>query len=212
MRRDPDWPMPKYAPGPHDDIFALGVISLNYCHLEHMFSILFGYAVGMTEVQVRVLFQRLQNDSRLKVLAQLTGQRDELPAEFKELVKHFAAGYEICAVNRNSIMHSHSGGLFRSESRGTAGILLTKFTRSGDELVSPVDLHDLRRVADEIHTYTMFGASLGTDLHIFRTLHARGETYEPSPLSDRPPLPLSLDWRPLSEFQAQARQPEPSQG
>lgn len=100
-------------PGSHEDIFALGVISLNYGQLEDIFSFLFEAVTEMTRVQVQVLFRRIQNDSRLKIYSQLLAARTDLPPELVDRLVHFSKGYETCVDNRNEVMHSHSQGVHR---------------------------------------------------------------------------------------------------
>jgi hypothetical protein len=191
--------MPEWS----DGIYAIGVISLNYCQLENMFLGLFQSATGMTEVQVVALFQRLQNDSRLKIFSQLTNQRSEFPADFKDRIRHFAAGYEVCVENRNAIMHSHSRGSFFSERECTEGILLAKAAKSGSILACPLDLTGLRRIADDIHRYIIYAAGLTADLDASLELYRRNDprAWQLSRLSDKPLLPQNLAWRPISEFQ-----------
>jgi hypothetical protein len=140
---------PEYLPGPPDYILMLGVIALNYGQLENMFRHLFSSVTRMNEIQVSSIFQRIPNNIRQTILSEMMAQTT-LPAKLKERVNHFALGFKICAQNRHDVMHSHSGGTYTSRSRGERGILLSKFSRSGKELVCPASLSELRGVADDL--------------------------------------------------------------
>lgn len=52
---DDKWP--SYIPAPRDDIFALGVISLNYGYLENMLRSLFTSVVGLTDAQASMVLR-----------------------------------------------------------------------------------------------------------------------------------------------------------
>src|SRR5688572_15482052 len=59
---------PNYLPGPRDNIFALGVISLMYGSLEWMFASVFQAVTQVPWTVMVVLFPKLQNDARLAVI------------------------------------------------------------------------------------------------------------------------------------------------
>jgi hypothetical protein len=180
---------PPYLPGPRDDIMAVGVISLTYNQLENMFRALFSVVTDMNEYQVAAIFDRLAQNSRLDAFKQILG-KTTLPEILNDRLLHFCNGYDICTSNRNSIMHSHSGGVYTSITRNTRGILLSKYSRSGNKIVRPASLEDLRRVVDECHEFSLYGMIVTTNVRTFRELQVRGEEDEFGrvPLRDKPPL------------------------
>ena len=126
-----------------------------------------------------------------------------IPLELKDLVTYFSNGFKICAENRHAIMHSHSGGIFTSQTKGTHGLVLTKFTRAGKEQVCLATLEELRTVADDIHRYVMFGATIAGK----RADREEKSTFVLVPLHDKPPLPTVMNWQ--SPDIALAPQPQP---
>jgi hypothetical protein len=211
--REPDDVWERRRPEPKADIFAIGVISLNYGQLESIFGILFGKSVGMTEVQTSLLFQRIQNNVRLEIFRNLSSPRNDMPIAFLDRLNHFGEGYRICVDNRNAVMHSHSSGSHYSVETGNSGLVLAKYTNSGKRMYCLATRDILRSVADSIDRFSLFGASLCTDLDILKSRQRRGdETYQPSPLSDKPELPAGLRWMTEATFQESLHRHRSSQG
>lgn len=203
---------PDYLPGPADDIFAVGVIALTYGFLENLYRCLFSTVTGMTTAQVAVLFERLPNNARQDILAEMLNQSD-LADPLKEAVRHFSSGFRICAENRSAIMHSHSGGMVIHRERGIAGILFSKLTKSGKKQVCPATIEELRAVADSMHEYGLFAAWLISDVNSFWAFRRRGEeeSFWRFPLRDKPPLPAELNWRAEADFLKERSLPRSSE-
>ena len=189
-----EWP--PYLPGPREDIFALGVISLNYGQLENMFRALVSGVARWNEFQTAAVFHRLPNNHRVEVVSELMS-KTTMPDEIKGLIDHFLKGFAKCAETRNLIMHSSSGGVHASQE--AHGLVLQRYTKAGNREVCYVTTADLRRIADEIHAYTGFGAWVITEITNYAThLHPKGPPeYRPLPstLREKPPPPTSLRWR-----------------
>jgi len=202
---------PDYLPGPRDDILALGVVSLNYGHLENIFRVMFAMVTGMSENQVRALFERINNDARQKILEQLLDPQP-FPDGLKKLIAHFLEGYTICAKNRHSIMHSHSGGI-HSGTRGTQGIVLSKYSRSGGRFVCFAHAAKLRTIADAIDAQSTFGTEVILAVSSFRLCQRQNRIHDfgRGPLPETPPLPTELDWLFQPESQTDPRPPGASQ-
>lgn len=187
---------PSYMPLPREDIFALGVISLNYCHLENMFRLLFSSVARWNDFQTAAVFHRLANNIRMDVISELL-TKTTIPVETKKLIEHFVTGFRLCADARNLIMHSSSGGLHRSDR--AVGLVLERHSKTGNKLVCYLTLDDLRRVADDIHRYMTFGAYVVTEVKNYVTHlqddHAEDFRSLPPTLRERPPLPIPLSWR-----------------
>src|ERR1700694_5794823 len=92
---------PEYLPAPSDDVFAIGVVALNYGQMESMFKHLFAVVTRMNDFQVSALFYRIPNNTRLNVLSDLMNQTT-LPEKLKDRVLHFCDGFKICAANRHA--------------------------------------------------------------------------------------------------------------
>lgn len=191
---------------------ALGVISLNYGLLERMFQHLFAAVGDLNDHQIAALFQRIPNNIRLMMIYELMA-KTKLPEKIKDRVDYFCTGFKVCAENRHALMHSRIGGLFTSVSQQTRGIMFTKATRAGAEVVCPATLQELRTVADDIHAYSQYGSDVVSDVTNYKTCLMLGNLDEfwRVPLRDKPPSPTGMSWRSESDFQAKPLQPQPSQ-
>lgn len=203
----PDRPWPKDLPLPNDYVFALGVVALNYGQLEAMFQALFAAAIGLNEVQLSAIFQRLDNERRREALSQIVGQT-KLPDGMKADIAHFSAGFKVCAENRHALMHSRSGGLFHSADAW--GLVLHKNSKSGVRLTCYATLKDLRRVADDSLDYTLYGSRVISDVHSYL---ARPRDFEKivglGASHGRPPLPIPLTWSTEPPTENPSGQPPP---
>jgi hypothetical protein len=190
---DDKWP--EYLPGQPDYILVVGVISLNYGRMENMFRYLFSIVTRMNEIQVAAIFERMPNNIRQTVLAEVMSQTT-LPDKLKDRVKHFIDGFKICADNRHDLMHSRPGGTFTSQSRGIRGLLFTKFSKSGKELMCAPSLPELREVADDLHEYATFGGEVAGEVRNFLACreHDDEESFWRVPLKRKPRKPTALRW------------------
>src|ERR1044072_9514102 len=141
---------PNYLPGPRDHLYALGVISLTYGSLESMFEVLFAGATGIDLQHVSAFFQRIPNNSRQDIVAELVATQP-LPDDLKAAIRLFCEGVEICAGNRHALMHSRSGGIVSISATGHYGFVFTKHSRAGNRLVCTPSLTDLKAVADSMN-------------------------------------------------------------
>lgn len=196
---------PTYLPGPPSHLKALGVISLTYGHLEGMFQALFSYVTNMSEEHVAALFQRIPNNIRTKMMLELM-EKTKIPKNLKALVQYFADGFTMCADNRHGLMHSHSGGIMSGITSGHFGFVFTKTTRAGNRQVCTPSAGDLKRVADSMHEYAMFAASLGMAIHTARTSQMPEDSTWLPPLLDKPSPPQILLWHEEATFLASQNQ------
>ena len=178
----------------------IGVISLNYGQLENAFRRIFSAVTRMNDIQVAAIFDRLPNNNRQTVLEEVMAQTT-LPEKLKERVDHFTLGFKTCADNRHAVMHSHSGGVFTSQSRNTRGILLSKYTKSGKKVVCPASLPELREVADDIHDYAIWGFRVAGEITSFAEALAADDeaSFWRVPLKRKPRPPTALRWHSESE-------------
>jgi hypothetical protein len=170
----------------------MGVASLTYNRLELVFRTLFRMTLDLPESRSWVLFARLQNDSRLSLLKAACDDRDDIQADLAARVLHFHKAFGICAENRNAIMHSN---ISMSAFTVTPTVSLLRLLRSGQWVAHPVEVSNIRRTADEMHTLASFGLTIAARIpatdppQFFLPEMMRG------PLPDIPPLPSSLDYK-----------------
>src|SRR3954468_13469385 len=203
---------PSYLSGPRDDIFAIGVISLNYGKLENSFRILFSNVAHLNDFQAAAIFNRLPNNHRKDVLLELMA-KSILPQKLRDRIRYFAKGFTTCSGNRHDIMHSHSGGVYTSQSRGERGILLSKYTKQGAKRVCPASLENLKITADEIHQYAIFGSVISTEIKSFLAFREKndGAAFWQIPLRDKPPPPTPLSWHSPKDVLIDPAPPQSSQ-
>jgi hypothetical protein len=200
MESDPSKEWPTYLPGPRENIFALGVISLAYSNFEWLFAGVFREVTQTPDTVLRILFSKLPNNIRMETLSNFLEKMD-WPEGLKDDIKHFMKGFQICAENRNLLMHSYSGGVRAS----TGDIVIMRTARSGDEVISLSTLPELREIADAINAFNSYAADVMVGINVFRQKKRKGEDISSfqSPSPDRPPLPRSLSWlpRPAEDLQ-----------
>jgi hypothetical protein len=189
---------PDYLPLPREDIFAIGVIALAYGQLESIFKVMLATVARWNDMQVAAIFHRLNNNQRFDVVSELLA-KTTIPSEVKAKVEHFLAGLGICTENRNFIMHSFSGGMFTDQQAGTRGVVLEKYSKPGNKQACYLVSDDLRKIADDIHRYSLFGSVVVTDLTNYATHlqsgHPENFRLLPATLHGTPPLPEKLSWK-----------------
>jgi hypothetical protein len=152
---DTSWPT--YDVGPKDCIFALGVASLNYAQLEFAFSGMFSTVTGIDRNTTALLLSRIRHDVRLSLMRDKLPQHN-WPPDIVDRISHFIAGFDICAANRNDLMHSN---VFLTDD----AIILYKTTNSGKTLSCNPTLTELRQFADDIHAFTGYGLALSNAIN-----------------------------------------------
>jgi hypothetical protein len=187
-----DWPL--FATGPRDSIFALGVICVKFVELESIFQFLFETILGFDPDRDvgKTIFAKLGTRPALQ-LSQDYLPKMERSDEVKALVSHFLKAMEICAENRNVLMHSHLAWKFGTET------VLFKKSRSGNDLYLSIPLAQLRQVADEMDVYCIYGERLGNAINnTMRPVPVFPVTAMPWP--KKPDLPAALKYGSVPDF------------
>jgi hypothetical protein len=177
---------PKYQIGPRESIFALGVVGVKYAQLEFALSGIFATTLGISMSLGSIMMPKLTNHIRLQLL------RERLPSclwseEVQDMVYHFIQAFNICADNRNLLMHSNIASMSQD------AIILYKTTREGKTVLCNPELRELRQVADEMESYFNYGLALTNAINI--NLSDPTFTSGRLPWPDRPPLPRRLEYR-----------------
>src|SRR5215216_95709 len=98
----------RYHPSLYQHMHALGVVAAHYNHLEMVFQLLFWRYSGIASQPAARLFLRLNNNrNRLDTLQEWIEEK-EFNAELKARGLHFVNAFEVCAENRNFLMHSRT--------------------------------------------------------------------------------------------------------
>jgi hypothetical protein len=161
-----NWPAPRYDIGQPKHIHALGVAAVMYNQLEFsLFCLLMDYT-GMSSETTQWLFANTNNNLRLELLKRSAPEKEYDAATLKHVL-HFADCFDICAENRNILMHS-----MVQRADDDAVLNFAKSSRNNPTKVNRLHLRlgDIRRVADEIASSCTYGMRLHT-FFIFR--HAK---------------------------------------
>jgi hypothetical protein len=142
------------------------------------------------------LFHRIPNNVRRDVLAELVSRTD-LTKELKAQIKYFLECFAVCADNRNDIMHASAGGEYSDARVGERGLILSKHSKSGNQLICSARLKDLRKVADDIHEVMLFAHGTAMNVRMFWDHEAKRKTaqFQRLLLVKRPDKPAPLQWR-----------------
>lgn len=190
------WPAPEYHVGPRDHIHALGVAAATYNDLEFALLLLFNHYMAVEGELGLKLFAALTNRTRLDFLSDAADAKEADP-DALGCVKHFVRAFNICAENRNFLMHS------TTQTRGALAALmpenvltLSKHARDNPAVRNYAHLtrDEIRRIADEAYKFYVFGFQIWLWM-LWRsskgTLRLSKLPWPPT-LPEKPPLPRKL--------------------
>jgi hypothetical protein len=183
-----EWSGDYFGPGLADHLHALGVIALNYNRLEETFYALFCEYFGTTP-STAILFSQFKNNFRLEAFKVVVCEYEKDPAVV-EALGYFASCYNVCADNRNILMHS----AFDAVQPGDTTLKLLKSARNDPRKHTnlPFDIPTLRRTADEIWSVDHYGVDL-----LFYSLTRSGlmksdDSHALTTLPEKPARPSNL--------------------
>lgn len=183
----------RYHPALQDHMHALGVVAANYNHLEFAMHALFWQLSGLdVTVAMHLLSDLSNNKKRLDTLRRFVKAK-EADSAVKDLLDHFIVGFDICAENRNFLMHGMT-----LDAHNSSELILKKFARNDPTKTNYMHLtvQTIRKIADEIDRFD----SYGMDIYIWRSarttggkfLLASGKVIEPT-LPEKPPRPDKMN-------------------
>ena len=118
---------------------ALGVVAANYNQLELTLYTIFAHYTGRT-IQAAALFSQMKNNFRIDTLKCLV-QANEPDDTIGKHIFYFADGFNICADNRNFLMHSSVDNI----QKGATALPLRKSGRK-----SPIEFKNIILSAERI--------------------------------------------------------------
>jgi hypothetical protein len=191
---EPSWSWNyRYHPALRDHMHALGVVAANYNHLESsLFLLFYEYSHQPYTVSQYNFLHLNNNKNRLDILNRCIQHR--VKNDSTELALHFVEGFGICAEKRNFLMHGMAhDALNRTE------LVLRKAPRNDPTRLNYMHLsaEDIRKIADEISDFSMFGIDIFMWLEAQKTggkliIPADMKEHVPS-LPKKPPLPDRLN-------------------
>jgi hypothetical protein len=182
------WSGEFYPESLRDHIHALGVVAANYNSLEMTFYSLFCEYFGISD-SAAALFAQFKNNFRIDAL-KVVLDKYEADQKVADSVLHFLRCFNICADNRNILMHS----LLEVYEQGPDHLLFRKSARHHPEqqIGLQFDLSAMREVADDIWTVEDYCR----ELYIFSITRRRDLSPDDesarTTLPEKPVLPNSL--------------------
>lgn len=175
------------------NLHAIGAISTAYNDLEFgLYTIFHHFMNDTTGSRVPAfLFGKIDNERRLYFLREWL-QSSKMSEPAIGTIHNFLDGYQICAENRNAIMHSKFLGTSSADEINPTNILQRR-SKSGFDLTAEisVNLEILRKIADEIRRFDMLSFVLFAYLKS-RTKEGKLIYPHETPLPDKLPLPEKL--------------------
>jgi hypothetical protein len=186
------WPIYDLAPQAH--LQALGAISLNFNLYESGFKAFLNRY--MPDDLAELLFDKLNNDKRQKLILELIESRETDPKVKKHidfLIRHFST----CAANRNTLLHARVRG---TPSENVLPLEKNNRDEPGKILQYDLEIGDLRRAADEMmRGYNFLSGILQflmqrqSEKNIDRSFSSPFSTVPKLALPNKPRLARSLD-------------------
>jgi hypothetical protein len=183
-RASKDWPA--YATGPRDSIFAMGVVSIKFAELESVLIFIFATVKGISLDEATKTASKVGTRNCQRLTAQGLAA-NQWPARTNELVDHFVEGVSVCIENRNNLMHSNLAW-----TGGEHTVLYKTSKDNGRTVMAVPKPSELRRVADDINAFILFGRQLGNAINNASSeVPIFPEFAFPWP-NDPPPMPSAL--------------------
>lgn len=151
-----DWP--PYQIGPRESIFAMGVVSVKFAELESILIFMFATVLGVGSDTATKIVSKVGTGPCLQLIAQILATND-WPPETTDLVECFIKGMTTCTENRNHLMHSNLAWT------GDEHTILFKTSKQGNTMIAAPKLSELRRIADDLNAFILFGRQLANAIN-----------------------------------------------
>ena len=179
------WPSYDVAPAAY--AHALGILSINYNSLEWIFRCMHEFYNGANRQLTDLVFAKIANNVRLDLLRK-TAELVITDDDMREHIEHFADGFAVCTDNRNLLMHSQ---IILSSSDALTAVKRSR--KDGAETGFEFRLSTLRRVADEIRRWYIFGEhTLHHGAHRRRLSEGKAPLPQFATLPEKFALPIDL--------------------
>lgn len=204
MNEKSEWPAPTWHIGQTDHLHALGVITSAFNQLEFVLLLFFMRYVVSDPKAAQRIFALLSNYNTSDLIREAL-EAKEANDVARDSTLHFLKGFDILEWNRNFLAHSHS--IMNNPEQPHLTFGKGSRNKPGEWSFAHMSLHDIRRVADDVHDFWLFGS------HVNRWLVGRGTLIfsdghrEFVKLPDIPPLPNKLATVPNGVLEKQDTSP-----
>jgi hypothetical protein len=142
--------------GDPEHIEAIGAVACHYNRLEYTLFGLFAHYSKLGHAPARSLFISISNPLRLSLFGKFIESSDE-SEEVKDLLRHFSICFDVCAQNRNFLMHAW---VTRDPKEGELTLLRTMKRDPSTFDRFSLSITELRATAEDIWWVQMFGQSI----------------------------------------------------
>ena len=180
-----EWP--SYQVADYPVVYALGVMNINYVRFEATHVLMLSAVANIAQNQAAVLVSRMNPNERANVIDIFFKRRD-WPDKASTAITHYIAAMRLLTDSRNLLIH---GNIVDIGGTRQPGIL--SLNRQGLTTLFQSSLSSIRRVADDLHIYSLFGYDLTA--YIATEFHAMAREAGMLALSECPscpPIPLKL--------------------
>lgn len=183
---EPTLRWPSYQTGPHDSIFALGVVSANYANFERAVTWMLAAIMWVPEELARIVQAQNGSATTFTLMDRMLVKRN-WSREATELIHYFLAASRILTENRNRLMHS----MVLDGAGDTTS--LYSVSRKGEFQTIEVSAAEIRQVADDLVTYFNFALNLANWIAVeIHKADRHAGTIVVHTLPLMPPMPKSL--------------------
>lgn len=181
---NPEWPAYRIAPAAH--LHAVGVIAAKYNELEYALLTLMLPYTGMPLGALKYTFANTSNKFRTDLLL-LCIQHSAVTSAASEATRHFVKGYQICAENRNLLMHSLVGDATTDNHAFFVKSPKDKPMKMG---MYHISVEALQNTADDINRFSAFGIGIHFFIQESKSRHPKISAL--ATLPEKPALPVKL--------------------
>lgn len=178
-----EWPA--YQVADSSVVYALGVMNINYVRFETTHVLVLSAVANMKQNQAAVFVSRMNPNERANVI-DIFLKRREWPNETSKAIAHYNVAMRAMTDSRNMLIH---GNIVDMGGTKQPGIL--SLNRQGLTTIFQSSLSSIRKVADDLHIYSLFGYDLTA--YIATEFHAIARESGMLALSECPacpPMPL----------------------
>lgn len=168
-------------------LHALGIITLQWNHSERNLWLIFSLVFSLHRRVAWILAHDMGDISLCEKIKEMLKIMQPEP-EVDTVLNAYLKAYDVCRINRNTLTHFTSATNPTNPDDLLNAVFLRRKGPSGKPNELPSTLKDIRRVAEEIHSLTIYSWKL------YKALLARNEGKQ----AELPPtiVPPDLLWKP----------------
>lgn len=140
------WPAPAWYPGPHDHIYAIGVMTLGWNGTEQMMRRILAHYMSLPDSRIAEIYESIGNMTATDILTAYVEAVESEPPVRSGMVSAIRS-FNICRENRNVLVHAES----RMQINEDIFQVAKKANRKSHENYYNLDLATLRHICEDIN-------------------------------------------------------------